>query len=69
MSKNVNHSSSPSKLPKLLTVQQVAEITGFSVREVRRWIKSGDLPACKFGRALRVSEPDVAMFIANKKHS
>lgn len=69
MSKNVNHSSSPCKLPKLLTVQQVADVTGFSVREVRRWIKSGDLPACKFGRALRVSEPDVAMFIANKKYS
>ncbi len=69
MSRNVNRSPSPSKLSKLLTVQQVADITGFSVREVRRWIKSGDLPACKFGRALRVSEPDLAMFIANKKHS
>jgi excisionase family DNA binding protein len=69
MSRNVNHSSYPSKLSKLLTVQQVADITGFSVREVRRWITSGDLPACKFGRALRVSEPDVAMFIANKRHS
>ncbi|MGQ3297361.1 helix-turn-helix domain-containing protein [Reyranella sp.] len=69
MSKNVNHSTSPSKLSKLLTVQQVADITGFSAREVRRWIKSVDLPACKFGRALRVSEPDVAMFIANKKYS
>ena len=69
MSRNVNHPPSPSKLPKLLTVQMVADITGFSVREVRRWIKIGDLPACKFGRALRVSEPDVAMFIANKKYS
>jgi excisionase family DNA binding protein len=69
MPRNVNHSSSPSKLPTLLTIQQVADVTGFSVREVRRWIKSGGLPACKFGRALRVSEPDLAMFIANKKHS
>lgn len=69
MSKHVNHSPSSPKLPKLLTVQQVANITGFSVREVRRWITSGDLPACKFGRALRVSEPDLAMYIANKKHS
>lgn len=69
MSKNANHSLSSLKLTKLLKVQQVADVTGFSVREVRRWIKSGDLPASKFGRALRVSEPDVAMFIASKKYS
>lgn len=68
MSKSANHSPS-FKVPQLLKLQQVADTTGFSVREVRRWIKSGELPACKFGRALRVSEPDVAILIATKKYS
>ncbi|MBU8873687.1 helix-turn-helix domain-containing protein [Reyranella sp. MMS21-HV4-11] len=69
MSTNSNQPPSPSKIPKLLTVKQVSDITNFSVREVRRWIADSQLPACKFGRALRVSEPDLAMLIAKKKYS
>lgn len=60
--------SSPAGAPKLLTLQQVANITSFSVRQIRRWIESGELAACHFGRALRVADIDLAIFIAKKKH-
>lgn len=56
-------------LPTLLTLQAVAQSTGFSVRQVRRWIDSGELAAVRFGRSLRVSEADLALFIARKKFS
>jgi excisionase family DNA binding protein len=55
-------------IPRLLTLQQVANATSFSVRQIRRWIDSGELKACRFGRALRVAEVDLAIFITTKKH-
>lgn len=55
-------------IPRLLTLQQVANTTSFSVRQIRRWIDSGALKACRFGRALRVAEVDLAIFITTKKH-
>jgi excisionase family DNA binding protein len=64
----MSNNPTPSSLPKLLTLPQVAGTTEFSIRQIRRWIESGDLPACRFGRALRVTEPDLALFIAKKKY-
>jgi excisionase family DNA binding protein len=58
----------PPSLPKLLTIPQVANATEFSTRQIRRWIESGELAACRFGRALRIAEPDLALFIAKKKY-
>jgi hypothetical protein len=56
-----------SGIAKLLTLQQVANITAFSVRQIRRFIDSGALVACRFDRALRVDERDLVVFIASRK--
>ena len=49
--------------PKLLTVQQVAERCGVSVRCVRHWIFEKRIPYVKLGRYVRVSELDLENFI------
>ncbi len=52
-------------VPKsFLTVRQVAERCGVSERTVRRWIKTGELRAHQLGRSVRVSEEDLAAFLA-----
>jgi excisionase family DNA binding protein len=48
---------------RLLTVKDVAEICGVSLRSVRRWIASGELHVYRLGRQLRVSEADLATFL------
>ncbi len=42
--------------PKLLTVPEVAARWGVTPRTVRNWISSGELPAIKRGRAIRIPE-------------
>ena len=59
---------SVSNVPKLLTLQQVASITSFSIRQIRRWIETGELQACRFGRSLRVEEVDLSLFITTRKY-
>jgi len=61
-------SSHAGGVSRLLTLQQVSSVTAFSVRQIRRWIEAGELKACRFGRALRVAEVDLAIFITMKKH-
>lgn len=56
------------ELPKLLTIEQVATLTQFSTRQVRRWIKSGVLTATQFGRHWRIAENDLALFLTTLKH-
>lgn len=38
-----------------------------SEKTVRRWIAAGDLPVHRFGRALRISEKDLEMFIRTRR--
>lgn len=54
-------------LPKLLTINQVAEHTQFSTRQIRRWIEDKTLLALQFGRSVRIAENDLAMFLAKRK--
>ena len=56
------------ELPKLFTIEQIATFTQFSTRQIRRWIKSGELKASKFGRCLRIAENDLALFLATFRH-
>ena len=49
---------------RLLSVFDAAELLGVSPDTVRRWIASGELPAFRHGRILRVPEVEVARFIA-----
>ena len=52
-------------LPRQLTIQQVAEHTQFSTRQVRRWLKAGKLKGSQFGRHWRVAESDLALFLVS----
>ena len=48
--------NAPQSPPKLLTVDVVADRWGVTPRTVRNWIASGELPAIKRGRAVRIPE-------------
>jgi excisionase family DNA binding protein len=48
---------------RLLTVKEVAEVCGVSLKTIRRWIASGDLQVYRLGRQLRVSPADLAGFL------
>ena len=48
---------------KLLTVFEVAERLAVCVRTVRNYISAGVLRVVRIGRAVRVDERDLAVFI------
>jgi excisionase family DNA binding protein len=52
---------------KFFTIIEVAERLGVSTRTVRRWIKSGELVAYRFGAAVRIAESDLGAFIARRR--
>lgn len=47
-----------------LTRKQVAERFNVSERTVDRWIKDGKLHPTRLGRTIRISEADIARFLA-----
>jgi excisionase family DNA binding protein len=49
---------------RLRTINETAEILNLSSRTVRRLIDSGALPVHRFGRSVRVSDPDIAQLMA-----
>ena len=51
-------------ISKLLTIDEVAEVFNSSSRTVRRLIESGALPVHRLGRLVRISEADLAVFLA-----
>jgi excisionase family DNA binding protein len=50
-------------------VTSVALRLGVSERHVRRLIASGELPVHRIGRAVRVSEDDLARFLAARRRA
>jgi excisionase family DNA binding protein len=46
-----------------LKPQEVATLLRVSTQTVRRWITGGELPAYKVGRAWRIKEIDLAMWL------
>lgn len=60
-------SQGKARTPRLLTPQDVAAHTQFSVRQVLRWISSGALAAHKVGRRLRIDERDLALFLMERR--
>ena len=44
-----------------LTIREVKDLLHVSERTVRRWIRSGALPALKIGRSVRVRREDIDM--------
>ena len=48
---------------KLRTVDETADLFSVSKRTVQRLIKSGALPVHRLGRAVRISDADIAIFL------
>ena len=49
---------------RLRTIKETAELFNTSTRTVRRLIDSGALPAHRLGRCVRISDLDIAVFLA-----
>lgn len=52
-----------SLLPRLYTLQEVAEYTRAPLSTVRSWVYDRRLPTVKLGRHRLVREPDLARFV------
>ena len=50
------------------TLQDVADLLGFHYNTIRRMVKSGELPAVKFGKAWRVRKADLEQFATPKQN-
>jgi excisionase family DNA binding protein len=51
-------------LTRLRTINEAAELLNVSPRTVRRLIEAGALPVHRFGRLVRIADPDLATFLA-----
>jgi excisionase family DNA binding protein len=49
---------------KLRTIKETAELFNISIRTVRRLTESGALPVHRLGRSVRISDADIAAFLA-----
>lgn len=52
---------------QLYSIETVAERLDVSTKTVRRWISAGELPVHQLGRQLRISEADLAAFVARSR--
>ena len=52
---------------RLLMVNEVAELLQVSSKTVRRWIERQELRTHRLGRQLRVTEEDLAAFLAQRR--
>lgn len=57
----------PTRIPRLLSVKQTADIVGVSTRTIRRWIDARELPFHRLGRQIRIADDDLAAFLAKRK--
>jgi excisionase family DNA binding protein len=51
-------------VPQLRTIDETAAILSVSPRSVRRYVAAALLPAHRFGRLVRISDDDIAAFLA-----
>jgi len=51
------------ELPRLLTAQQVADMTGIPLSRVYELARTGDMPVVRMGRAMRFSAPALLKWI------
>ena len=57
----------PAALPRLLTLQDTADILNSSMKTLRRRIEEGQLPVIRDGRILRVHPRDLERYIASRR--
>jgi len=51
----------------LLTIKEVMAILKVSRETLYTWLRKGELPSCRIGRAYRVSSKDLEAFIHRAK--
>jgi excisionase family DNA binding protein len=49
------------------TIKGIAEHLDVSERSVHRWIDSGDLVVCRFGKSVRIADGDLHAFLAQSR--
>jgi len=52
----------PTAIGPLLTTAEVAKLLRVHQRTVQEWIRTGELPALRFGRVLRIRQADLVTF-------
>ena len=57
----------PFQLPRLLTVDEMAERLNVCSKTIRRWIAGNELPAHRLGRSVRVAEDDLMAFLGKHR--
>lgn len=55
-----------SRPPALLTIPEVAERLQVSIKTIRRWIASGDLPTVRLGHQIRIQPKDLDIFLRQR---
>ena len=58
-----------SPLPSFYSVTETAKLLKVNPKTVRRWIEKGDLTVHRFGRQIRITEPDLVTFIRQCRES
>jgi excisionase family DNA binding protein len=53
-------------LPRLLSVEEVCEVLGMGTSWVYRWMRSGESPTVRLGRALKVRLADLEEYLENQ---
>ena len=56
-----------SSLPRLLSLEDTAEVLGCSQKTLQRRIKAGELPVIRDGRLVRVHPQDLARYVAVRR--
>jgi excisionase family DNA binding protein len=54
-------------IERFYTLEAVAEVTGYSIRRLRDFVKSGELETERWGREYRVSTPALRAFIEARR--
>jgi excisionase family DNA binding protein len=53
--------------PTLYSITEIAKLLKVHPRTVRRWIDKSDITAHRFGRQIRITDADLAMFISKNR--
>ena len=52
---------------RVLSIQAVAQQLDVSTKTVRRWVDRGELPHHRLGRAIKITQPDLSVFMAMRR--
>ena len=55
------------RLPRLLSIEDVAKALQVPKQTIRRWITDAELRSHRLGRQIRISEEDLAAFLGRRR--